>query len=66
MSEPSKEESAARDQVRLMTNLELWQRLLHAAPAERGSDEYVLVEGEFEWRLRKIGFLPAIPPEGLA
>ena len=50
---------AAENPVRRLTNLELWHSLLEG----KLSHDPGAVEREFEWRLRKIGFLPALPPK---
>jgi hypothetical protein len=59
MSEPVA--NANQDPIRRLTNQELWNSLMNGiipAAAWTGT-----VEKELERRLRKIAFLPALPPK---
>lgn len=58
MSDPA----ANLDPIRRLTNQELWKSLVGWTPESTFRPE--VIERELEWRLRKIAFLPALPPKG--
>lgn len=69
MSELSKEDQAVQDRIRRFTNKELFDyffsgvaRLAPMRPLPEGIHaDHLDMLGELERRLRKIGFLPALP-----